>query len=348
MGISIYRYRTDGWRAFVTFDNKRRNKAFPKCNKIVAQNWASKEFSRMQKNEPEPDNITVAELLDWYLENYAITCLAGDGYKNKIGIVKKIKAEKFSQLRVVDLDVTHINKWRKRLLFNKDNNSPNLADSTVRHYMTTLHTAIKEYKGDVNPALPDIMKGITKPKAYKLAREYEITKQQEEQILKAIECEHDKLAVMLAFVTGMRLQEIVFTDWNAIDYEKGRVQVRGELSKTPVHRIIEIPAYLLMMLQFHVGKHQKFYPKTQQSLSRNFKAACRKVNLPHLQFRDTRHTALTRIYDATKDVFGLLQISGHKNIRMLEKYIVPKDIMKNADNPEYQHTEVAPSNRTVM
>ena len=71
--------------------------------------------------------------------------------------------------------------------------------------------------------------------------------------------------------------------------------------------------------------------KTDKRFSAMFHKLTRALDVSELRFHDLRHTAATNLRRAGVDLFTIKQITGHKTLKMLERYnCVNVDDLKEA------------------
>lgn len=132
-----------------------------------------------------------------------------------------------------------------------------------------------------------------------------------------------KQIVQTALHTGLRRGEIFDLKWFDIDFDRGLIQVR--VSKSNRKRLVPMNETVRLLLS-SLEKTSEFVfpsPKTNNRLNqikRSFCNAVRKAEIADFRFHDLRHTAATRMADEGADVFTLMNILGHSDIRMTARY----------------------------
>jgi integrase len=65
------------------------------------------------------------------------------------------------------------------------------------------------------------------------------------------------------------------------------------------------------------------FPITSCALAANFDKAAKRAELLDLRFHDLRHTAITNIALKLPNLIELAAVSGHKSLKMLQRYYHP-------------------------
>lgn len=66
-----------------------------------------------------------------------------------------------------------------------------------------------------------------------------------------------------------------------------------------------------------------FVQPNQRDEAKAFKEALKRFKLDDLHFHDLRHTAITNMAKKLPNVIELAAVSGHKSLRMLQRYYHP-------------------------
>ena len=68
----------------------------------------------------------------------------------------------------------------------------------------------------------------------------------------------------------------------------------------------------------HLGGN--VFPVTPNALRGVWRRAAKKVGIDNLRFHDLRHEATSRFFEKGLNVMEVATITGHKNLRMLQRY----------------------------
>lgn len=134
---------------------------------------------------------------------------------------------------------------------------------------------------------------------------------------------------VLAYVTGMRLREILGLTWVKLDFKRGFIRLGSRDTKTREGRIIPLSLSTEMetMLRSLADKSPPHVDdvflrrgKPIRDIREAFETARAKAGLPHFRFHDLRHTAITNMRRAGIDHLTIMQITGHKTMVCFTRY----------------------------
>lgn len=154
-----------------------------------------------------------------------------------------------------------------------------------------------------------------------------------------------RLAVLIAFHTGMRAGEVVGLRWPQIDERRRIIQLEAANTKTGKARRIPMADPVLEALKAwprRIGERtrklrgeegektiapDRVFTIDRSTLSSAFSRICAELDPPILGLRlhDLRHTRLTRLKDAGVDVMTIAAISGHTELSTLRRYMTHTD-----------------------
>lgn len=130
-----------------------------------------------------------------------------------------------------------------------------------------------------------------------------------------------RLAIIIAYHTGMRLGEIAGLTWDHVDAKQRILKLKSSETKTSAARIVPIADAVRKELDAQPRRLDgKLFAATAGNLSAWFGKLCRELKIKDLRFHDLRHTAGTNLRRAGADIFTIKQITGHKTLAMLERY----------------------------
>ena len=64
----------------------------------------------------------------------------------------------------------------------------------------------------------------------------------------------------------------------------------------------------------------RVFPLSKEALRSTWKTACRRAAIEDLRFHDLRHEATTRLFEKGLNVMEVSSITGHRDLRMLQRY----------------------------
>lgn len=158
--------------------------------------------------------------------------------------------------------------------------------------------------------------------------------------------------INLAYLTGMRLSEIVNLKWQDVDFEEGVIYVKnyadlGFVTKSGKERAFPIEKNLKPILaelkakdksnNYVISKTNGF-KYNPSFISLQFRQILKKLKLNdgHHAFHSLRHSYACFFINATKgDVFGLMNNLGHSKLETSQKYL-----HYNLENAKKQMNEI--------
>ena len=163
-------------------------------------------------------------------------------------------------------------------------------------------------------------------------QEYVLTFEEEKRLLKAAP-DYLKDIIICALNTGMRKSEVLHLRWDQVDMKRSIIILDALSTKTKKKRKIPINGFLKKTLsrikiqnrdEVHVflSGNGTVY-KSQDSLNRIWKKTLERAKIENLRFHDLRHTAATRMAEATGNIVAVSRILGHTNIFTTMRYAHP-------------------------
>jgi len=267
----------------------------------------------------KPKRIKFNEFADMYLEDYAMVQKVS--WKADRSYLKSMK-EYFGNLYLDEIGSLRIGTFKKWKL------GKGVQKSTVNRCLAILRKMM-------NKAVEwDFLIESEKPK-FEMFREDEnqrdrvLAEEEESRFFNSIapEAPHLGPIVMVALHTGIRKSRVLNLRWNQIDFEKREIRVE----KTKNGRIRYIPLNHKLMdlfLRLRKDRRSKEYvfinPETGRPItdvSRSFDTTCRRAGIENLRFHDLRHTFGTRLKNEGADIKTIMELMGHRSIKMTERYM---------------------------
>lgn len=148
--------------------------------------------------------------------------------------------------------------------------------------------------------------------------------------------EYCKALVGLAYISGMRQNEMLTLQWDQIDLLSGKITLKAQDTKSGKKRFIFLKGeYMDMMIQHKkwVMDKNKFCPyvftydgKTQlKSIKRQWKIALEETGLQGKIFHDFRRSALTNLIRAGVSEITAMRISGHASANVFKRYQITNE-----------------------
>lgn len=138
--------------------------------------------------------------------------------------------------------------------------------------------------------------------------------------------------IEFALATAMRLGEITNLLWVNVDIEKHIAFL--PITKNGNSRHVPLSSHAIKILNNLPSKNDpRVFPVNKSSVSISFTRTCRKAKIEDMHFHDLRHTAITHMSGKIHNVIELSNITGHKSLSMLKRYVHPnlEDLAKKLD-----------------
>jgi integrase len=291
--------------------------------KQQAIEWASVIESEMARGEwvdrSQAEGTTFGDLWTLY-ENNVVAYLKG--YKADM-----TRGRQLIQHFGKNTSISKINTVAVATL--RDSLSKSYKATTVLKFLDLLNRTMKYAQIDLGIHLPHGLpvEKIRKPKNGQ-PRDRRLAKDEQTKIL-SYAPDQLKPVIKFAIATAMRRGEIAELTWKDIN-RQGRFALlretkNGSSRKVPLSDdalavLDSIPRKLHDNLIFGYGN--------ADSITKAFERTCIKAGINDLRFHDLRHEAVSRAFEAGLNVMEAAAVSGHKDLRMLQRYthLQPGDI----------------------
>ena len=167
---------------------------------------------------------------------------------------------------------------------------------------------------------------------------FRVLKELEFQLLHKNASEHFKPILLCAYMTGMRRGEIAKLKWSDVDLESRYIYVNE--TKNDDCRSIPINDSLYNVIinlkqnatSIYVFTTREGKPYTSKNVWRStWVNTLKKAGIKHCRFHDLRHTFTSRlIVDKKEDYATVMSLTGHRDIRMLQRYSHTREEAKKA------------------
>ena len=137
--------------------------------------------------------------------------------------------------------------------------------------------------------------------------------------------------VKFAVATAMRQEEICTLRWVDVDFSTSLATVRnrkdprrksGNDQKVPLLDATGYDAIAILKEQKALGLGgDRVFPYNGRSLGTAFRRTCRELSIEDLHFHDLRHEATSRLFEAGFDIPEVSLVTGHKDWKMLRRYL---------------------------
>lgn len=149
---------------------------------------------------------------------------------------------------------------------------------------------------------------------------------------------HFKPILLCAYLTGMRRGEIAKLRWEDVDFGDGYIFVKE--TKNNESRAIPIDAQLMDTLlklqknsksQYVFTTHEGKHYTSNTAWKRAWSTALRRSGIGKCRFHGLRHTFCSDLIVGEKEDFAtVMELTGHKDMRMLKRYSHTREEAKKA------------------
>lgn len=122
--------------------------------------------------------------------------------------------------------------------------------------------------------------------------------------------------------TGMRVGELVNLKWTDIDFNTKQIKIKE--SKNFTQRYVPMNCTVYEALNSLDKTVESVFPyKSRESASNSWRKVKLRLGLSEYRLHDLRHTFITDLVTRGVDIVTVMEITGHKDIRMLKRYTHP-------------------------
>ena len=207
----------------------------------------------------------------------------------------------------------------------RDERLKDVAPATVVRELNTLSHAIETALREWGLWLPrNPVKMVRRPTVPQ-GRKRRLEDGEEERLLAA--CDRGrtpllKQLVVLAIETGMRRGELLGLSWEHVHLAKRIVHLpltkNGESRDVPLSR--RATDALTALFKRKQPKVDLVFPMSGNSVRLAFEHLRVRAKMSDFHFHDLRHEAITRLFERGLNIAEVSAISGHKELRMLQRY----------------------------
>ena len=311
-----YTKRNRKWRARI------RRSGYPPITKsfhtkALAIEWSQEVERNFSKScllpVPYSQLTTVSDLLSRYRERVTAHkkgCLV-EGYR-----VRALERSWFGKIQLKDLSSLHVANYR-------DERLSQVSSGTVLKELGLLSAAIN--KARTEWGLRSLMGGnpvseVNKPKPPK-PRNRRLEEGELERLLATYPDPWFRPLVLFAIETGMRRSEILFLICGNVHLDQQYVHLpdtkNGDSRDVPLSPVAR---ELLRDLLRNKSPDHLVFPIHYEALKSAWRRACSRAGIIDLRFHDLRHEATSRFFEKGLNVMEVAAITGHKDLRMLQRY----------------------------
>jgi integrase len=138
--------------------------------------------------------------------------------------------------------------------------------------------------------------------------------------------------VTLAIETAMRRGELLGLDWDDLHLDQNYVHLA--LTKNGTSRDVPLSPKARQTIEaLPRSISGRVIPVHPEALKGLWHRATRRADITGLRFHDLRHEATTRFFEKGLGVMEVAAITGHKDLRMLQRYVQlrPEDLARKLE-----------------
>ncbi len=164
-----------------------------------------------------------------------------------------------------------------------------------------------------------------------------------EKLLSLVRNQRLKEIFFFAFLTGMRISEIINLRWVNVDFENNQIRISNSAdftTKTGKERSIPIHAKIRELLDNMDKSHEFIFKKygnlrySRHYISHRFKYYATKAGLPeNIKFHSTRHSFASLCVQSGVDIYSVQQLLGHSDVTTTQIYahLTPSHLQSAVD-----------------
>jgi integrase len=311
--------RKNGWSVQI------RRKGYPQQTRTLptkaeAQVWAREQEGRIDR-ALAPINLrvlkgtTLRDVIDRYLRE--VTPTKDSEYTETARLKKILREQAFCGLALADLTPKFFADYRTARLAKVKPGTVHRELGLIRH---AVEVARREWDIDL-PTNP--LDRVKRPKLAN-ARDRRLGPGELERLKVALQRTRNPLVapvIEFAIHTAMRRGEILALRWEQVNWHQRTAYIAD--SKTGVPRTIPLLDGALAVLQRLRPELARgpVFPLSMEALKQAWERARDRAGLGDLHFHDLRHEAISRLCEMGLTLPEVALISGHKDPRMLFRYV---------------------------
>jgi integrase len=317
--MAYFRKRNGKWKVEINKPNfPRLSKTF--LDKANARKWSRDVESRMDRNMWEDfsnaESTTLKDLIIKYRDEIVPTHKAARSTTSKLNLLLRFKVV---HLGLLQLRSHNVYKFKKEI-------SEGRAPKTVNIYLQLLkqiwNTAKKEWSISLPAESPFALVSLNKVHNQ---REVILTDEEYNRLLAVAEqskLNNLKDLIQFAYMTGARLNEIMFLKRQDVDFNKKLctfVDVKSHLDHRE-DRTIPIDESVISILKKHpFGEY--FFKVDENKFRFYFNQARRRAKLEHFRFHDLRSCFCSNCISNGVSIPETARLSGHRDWKVLKRYV---------------------------
>jgi len=289
--------------------------------------------------DPDAEDPTCAEWLDYWIENVKCTAVEPSTYVSYRGLINRHLIPGLGGLHLSDLNYSHVDRLHQRLL------DQGLSISTIKQTRSVLGQALRIalQRGKVTR---NVVRDTDSPRGPR-ATVKPLSPEHAAAVLGADHAPRDAARWTLALLYGLRQGEALALRWSDVDLDTGNLSITRALKRRPKvglviegtktarsRRQIRLDHEVLVVLKEHrrqqaaqrlaagplwqdqdliftngIGK-----PVHPTDDAKRWAKLLRSLGIPHHRLHDARHTAATLAYEAGSEIDDVQLLLGHSSL----------------------------------
>ncbi len=228
--------------------------------------------------------------------------------------LKKMMRNPISQMNLVELTPNKIANYR-------DERLKQVKPNTVIRELACISSMINHARREWGLNIINPVAQIRKPPQIQ-GRERVISDAEMSRILRELEKINPFLKPLteLALETAMRRGELMSLLWANVDFQKCIAFL--PITKNGKSRSVPLSPQAIKILRILPRDIEgRVFPLNKGTVSILFLRATRRASIENFHFHDLRHMALTRLSSKFTNILELAAISGHRELKMLQRYV---------------------------
>ena len=318
--MASFNYRGNRWQVRV------RRKGYPTETRSFvtrqdAEKWARRLEADMDRGayvpQGEAQYITLGDLIERYLVEVTPSL---KGAKEDTIRLRALMRHPLCRYTLIALTPTIVARYRDERLHK-------VSSGTVIRELAYISAIINHARREWSFNIENPVSRVRKPSA-PVGRDRVLTSDEEARLLETVRPTGRRSPwlypmVVLALETAMRRGELLGLRWQDLNLVKRTATLHD--TKNGDGRIVPLSSRAIEILQALPRSNSgHVIPMTPFAACAAFNRATDRAKIEGLRFHDLRHTAITRIAEKLPNVIELAAVSGHKSLRMLQRYYHPR------------------------
>ena len=309
--MATIRKRGNNWQALV---RKKGQSLITKTFRLKsdAQTWAKTIESELERgiyiNRTLAEQTTFLDVINRYEREVASRLKSFIKIKSRLKHLRKYLG-KYSLSTITSAQLATYRDMRLN----------HVGAESIRSELGLINRILKISNNEWGILLPYGIPAVSKPITPQ-GRDRRLQDDEEQRLLCTLDLNPEMQSIILfAIETAMRRGEIVGMLWSHIDLLKRTLCI--PYTKTDIARTIPLSTNAVIILNKLPRRiDNKVFNLKPDSITQAFDRACKRVDIRGLRFHDLRHEATSRLFEIGLNVMEVASITGHRDLRMLNRY----------------------------